>query len=276
MKKSILLFSAIILLGLLVGCSSNDTAPESLREEDKVATIVAGTLSAIPTLTPVPAVTVTVQPTVQPTTSSIPNLSFEDFPNKTLLGEDESYSVYLINSDNGDSPEKTGEIIIYDKGKNVVYSIIGSFKFFGTMIVSNDGKGEYILLSHGTYTSHAAIVISLNDKKQAVDEFCVKAGNSGSHFFWNEYIVFNNCDIIQNRPWGAGEAPSVVAINLKTRLVTEIAKSDLTHQFHVQAIVGNNLQYLETSVEKEEDWNVPDSQKTTMQTYDLLSLGIQN
>lgn len=261
MKKSMLLFFAIILLSLLTACVVSSTTPEAPRDEDKIATIVAGTLSAIPTI---------------PTASQAPGLSLEDFPNKVLLGEDENYAVYLKNSNSGNTPEKTGEIIIYDKSKNLVYQIIGSFTFRGTTIVSDDGKGEYILLSYGTYTMRKAIVIALNDKRQAVNEFCTTAGKSGDHFFWNDYIVYNNCDTLSNRPWGAGEAPSIVAINLKTGLVTDIAKSNLIHHFHVQAITGNNLQYVETSVEKEEDWQTPDKQNTIVQTFDLLPLGINN
>ncbi len=256
-----LLLFAIILSSLLAACIGSSTTPEVLRDEDKVATIVAGTLSAIPTI---------------PTASQAPSLSLEDFPKKVLLGEDENYSVYLINSNNEDAPEKTGEIIIYDKGKNLVYQIIGSLTFRGTTIVSNDGKGEYVLLSYGTYTMRKAIVIALHDKRQAVNEFCMTAGVSGDHVFWNDYIIYNNCDTLSNRPWGAGEAPSIVAINLKTGLVTDIAKSDLTHHFHINALIDNNLQYLETSVEKEEDWQTPDKQITIVQTYDLLSLEIND
>jgi len=260
MKKTIFLFFAIILLASLAACTGNTPARESTPDEDKVATIVAGTLSAISTATS------------SPTASQVPGLNLEDFPDKVLLGEDESYSIYLINLVSGDDPEKVGEIIVYDKSKDLVYQIGGSFTFFGTTIVSNDGRGEYILLSPGSYTSRRAIVISLNDKKQAVNEFCTKAGESGDYLFWNDYVVFNNCDTFRNRPWGVGEAPSVVAINLKTGLMTDIAKSDLTRHFHIQAITGSSLQYLETSVAKEEDWQNPDSYNGVVQTYDLLSL----
>jgi hypothetical protein len=48
MKKSTLLFFAIILLSLLTACEGTST-PDPLRDEDKIATIVAATLSAIPT-----------------------------------------------------------------------------------------------------------------------------------------------------------------------------------------------------------------------------------
>ncbi|HZM21863.1 MAG TPA: hypothetical protein VFC02_08970 [Anaerolineales bacterium] len=56
MKKSMRILIAIVLLGLLTACSNSASTQESLSDEDKIATIVAGTLSAIPTvtLTPMP------------------------------------------------------------------------------------------------------------------------------------------------------------------------------------------------------------------------------
>ena len=68
MKKSMLLTFAIILLSLLTACVSNTATPEPLRDEDKVATIVAGTLSAIPTNTSLPTETLT--PEASPTPST--------------------------------------------------------------------------------------------------------------------------------------------------------------------------------------------------------------
>lgn len=276
MKKSLLLFFVIILLSLFTACGSNTATPESLSDEDQVATIVAGTLAAFPTSTSLPTAIATIQSTDTPPTSQTPSLSLEDFPNKVLLGEDESYAAYLINSSSGNASEKTGEIIIYDKGENLVHQIIGSFTFFATTKVSNNGNGEYVLLSSGSYTSRKVIVISLNDNKQAVNDFCTKADEFGDHLFWNDFIIFNNCDTFRNRPWGVGEAPSITAINLKTGLVIDIAKSDLTHQFKIKSITNNNLEYLEVSVEKEEDWQNPNNQITTLQNFDLLSLETNN
>ena len=226
MKNSIRPITALLILVVLVACqgsnSSIDVLSEenrvativastvsaspiaTLSEENKVATIVASTLSAAPTSTPVPAATIITK-----------SWNLEDFENKELVGEDERYAVYLINPTGGDAAEKTGEIIIYDKSQEVVVPIIGTFILFGTPIVSNDGKGEYILLSTGTYTSRTATVISLIDKKQAVNNFCISSGEFGDHLFWNDYVIYNNCDTFDNRPWGAGEAPSVTAVHLK-------------------------------------------------------------
>lgn len=67
MKKSILLSFTIILLVFLIACTSNSATQEPMRDEDKVATIVAGTLSAIPTITSLPTETLT--PEVTPTPS---------------------------------------------------------------------------------------------------------------------------------------------------------------------------------------------------------------
>ena len=259
MKKVTLLFFAIILLSFLAACGGTST-PEPLRDEDRIATSVAATLSVLPTSTSEPASV--------PTASQTPISNLDDFPNRVLLGENDNYAIYLINSSSGDAAEKTGEIIVYDKGKDLVYQIIGSFTFFATTIVSNDGKGEYVFLSDGSYTSRGATVISLNDKKQAVNKFCTK----GQHFFWNDYLIFNNCDILQNRPWGVGEAPSVIAINLKTGTETVIAKSDLTHQYAVKQIEGDTLKYTETYVENETDWQNQDKHNTNERIYDLTLL----
>ncbi len=273
-KTSSLIF--VIVLCILTACASNTPADSTSRNEDTIETIVASTVSAVTTATPLPAVIITTQPTSAPTVSAAPILTLDDFTNKVLIGEDDSYAVYLTSPSGEVAPEGPGEIIVYDKNKNLVYQITGSFTLAPTTIVSNDGKGEYVLLSTGTYILRTAIVLSLSDNKQAVSDFCIQSGQAGSHFFWNDYVIFNNCDTFGNRPWGAGEAPGVTAINLKTGIVTDIAKSDLTHQFEINMITGNDLQYLETSVEKEEDWQAPDKQNRMTQIYNLLSLETNN
>lgn len=272
MKKFSLLISTILLFGLLISCANNE--PSQTSDTDMIATIVAGTLSAIPTSISTPTVIAVTQTTNTPIVPPTPNLNLDDFLNKVLIGENDSYSVYMINSSSGDAPEKTGEIIIYDKNNNFIYKIIGSYTFFASTLVTNDGKGEYILLSDSSYTSRAATVISLADKKQAVNRFCTTAsGKAGDHLFWNDYVIFNNCDHFQNRPWGVGEAPSITAINLKTGTETAIAKSDLTHQYVVKQIEGNTLHYFETYVANEVDWQNQDKQIINESTYDLTLLG---
>jgi len=54
---------------------------------------------------------------------------------------------------------------------------------------------------------------------------------------------------------------------------TVIAKSDLTHQHSVKQIEGNTLQYIETYVENEADWQNQEKQKTDDKTYNLTLLG---
>jgi hypothetical protein len=226
-----------------------------------------------PEVTPTPSTAIPIQPTSIPTVPAGTELSLDNFPKKILMGEDENYSVYLLNPSSPDIQYGTGEIIIYDKIKSQVLEINGNFTLIvGGTLVYDDGKGGYVFLSPGTYTSRRAIVISLVDKKQAVDEFCTSSGEGGDHLFWNDFIIFNNCDTFSNRPWGNGEAPSVVATNLKTGVQTVIAKSDLTHQYFVKMVDGNNLQYLETSTDRADDWLNQDNQKTIIKTYDLLSL----
>jgi hypothetical protein len=125
-------------------------------------------------------------------TPSVPtsNAGLENFPDKELLGENQSYSIYLVNQKTGDGISIDGEIVVYDKNRGLTLKIDGSFSIFGATIVYDDGKGKYILLSTGTYTSRTATIISLTDKKQIVKDFCTSSSEFGSQFFWNNYIIF--------------------------------------------------------------------------------------
>jgi len=266
-------FTIIVCLGtiLMAAC-----APLSANTNHVLSTMVAATLTAISS-EPHPAETTpTHLPTASPFTPTFtPQLSLDDFQNKELVGENDHYSVYLINRSGGTDAAPTGELLVFNKSSNQVIKMSGSFTVIvgGGTIVYDDGVGKYVLLSIGTYTSRKAVVLSLDGQKQAVNDFCVSSGQYGDHLFWNDNIIFNNCDTFPNRPWGMGEAPGVTAINLKTGTETVIAKSDLTHQYSVKQIDGNTLQYIETYVENEADWQNLDKQTTDVKAYDLTLLG---
>jgi hypothetical protein len=221
-----------------------------------------------------PATMASVPPTVPDTPSSIPALSPDDFPDREFVGENDDFSVYLVNRAGGTDDAPTGEIIVCNKHTNRLIKMNGVFTVIlgGGTIVSDDGKGNYVLLSVGTYTSRTAVILSLKDQKQAVKDFCTSSGQYGDHVFWDDHVIFNACDTFPNRPWGNGEAPSIAAINLETGAETVIAKSDLTHQYQIKIIEGNDLRYLETYVEDGEGWQTPEKQKTEEKIYDLSSL----
>lgn len=222
--------------------------------------------STIPEISQSP--TTTNQPTSIPTAISTTNLKLENFTNKELLGENDNYSVYLINPKGENTPEKTGGLIIYDKQSKAVIKMTGTFSIFGTTIVIDDKKGEYVLLSTGTSISRRIIPLSLAKKALAGKEFCA----TSEFLFYKDYVIYGNCDTFQNRPWEAGQAASLIALNLKTGQEKTIVKSDFTHQYGPTKISGDTLYYLETFVTKEEDWQSPDNQKTVSKTYNLLSL----
>jgi hypothetical protein len=256
----------VVVLGLfcsLASCAGKEL-PAALptNTNDSIATIVAATLTAMPS------------PTAVMTPTSLPKLTLDDFQDKQFVGEDSNYSIYLVNRTGGVDAAPTGNLLVYNKITNQVIEMNGQFTVIigGGTIVYDDGKGKTVLLSIGTYTSRNAVVLSLNSQRQAVSDFCMSSGQYGDHLFWNDYIIINNCDTFTNRPWGAGEAPGVIAINLETGTEIVIAKSDLTHQFQIKSIEDNNLQYIETYVENGEDWKNQEKQKTEEKTYDLLSL----
>lgn len=211
---------------------------------------------------------IALQPSEIPTSSPVSNLTLEDFPNRKLLGENINYSVYLINSKVVKTPERTGELFVYDKKNRIVIEISGSFSIFGATIVIDDKKGEYVLLSTGTGMSRKIIPLSLSLKTLAGKEFC----SISSFLFYKDYVIYGNCDAFQNRPWEAGQAASLVALNLINGQEKTILRSDLMHQYGPTKISGDTLYYLETYVTKEDDWQNPNNHKTISKSYSLLSL----
>lgn len=271
------IFVVTCLLFLLISCGGKDlTTPLSAYTNDHLSTIVAATLTAISSEPRTAETTPTQLPTAALfTPTSTPKLSLDDFQNREFVGENDIYSIYLINRTGGTDAAPMGELLVFNKSTNQVIKISGLFTVIieGGTIVFDDGMGKYVLLSIGTYTSRNGVALSLDDQKQAVNDFCMSSGQYGDHLFWNDYIIINNCDTFKNRPWGMGEAPSVTAINLITGTETVIAKSDLTHQYSVKQIDGNTLLYVETSVENEADWQNQEKQKTDDKTYDLTLIG---
>ncbi len=225
-----------------------------------------------PKLTLIPTPKATITPTLESTIELTPSPSVEDiimseYLTKELLGENEDYSVYLLDSVEA-LPGRKGKIAVYDKNKKIAINISGLFKIFGATIVSNDDGGKYVILSNGTYTSRDIVILSLFDKKQAIKNFCAISGNP-SILFWNDYLLYTNCDEFQNRPWGSGEAPSIATVNLVNGQTKILFKSDLFRDYHTQKIEGNTLFYRETSVVKETDWNSEKTQKNTAKTFTL-------
>jgi len=266
MKTYRILIIALCLMLLLASCGGNDrSTPVSIDANNNLSTIVSATLTSISSET-TPAETLP---------ESAPKASLDDFQNRELVGENDAYSIYLINRSGGSDPTATGELLVYNKSTDQVIKMNGSFSVVlgGGTLVFDDGKGEYVLLSIGTYSTRNGIVISLVDQKQAVSDFCLSSGQYGAHIFWEDYIFINNCDTFNNRPWGRGEASSIIAINLNTGIETVIAKSDLTHQYSVRMIEGNTLRFNETFVENESDWQLQDKQRTDEKSYDLTLLG---
>jgi hypothetical protein len=276
MKKPILFAAVLCIMVLLISCDGiGFPATLSTNTDEALAAIVAATLTANSSESrTIEATPIQDPPNSPPAQTPAQQLSLDEFQNKEFVAENDSYSIYLINRKGGTDAAPTGELLVLNKSMNQATKMDGLFTVIleGGTIVYDDGSGKYVLLSIGTYTSRKAVVLSIDEHKQAVKDFCTSAGQYADHLFWKDHIIINNCDRFTNRPWGAGEAPSVIAINLKTGAMMVIAKSDLTHQFQVERIEGSNLRYLETYVENEADWINPDKQKTEERSYDLVTL----
>lgn len=264
MKKVYISIILLFFLLLQLACSISGLQPNPENNSGQLETYVAGTMAALNQEQN--------SPTAQSVVAEPVSLSLDDFPNRELLGEDDRFMVFLKEKGADDSMEKSGEIFVLQKSNNRLIEVDGSFSLMGSVQVYSDESAAYLLLSPGTYTLRQAIVINLSEKRQVVDEFCLSAGENGSHLFWKDYLIYNTCDRLDNRPWGAGEASGISAINLKTGVVTEIARSDLTHQYNVESVSADTLKYIETSVSGEEDWQNLANQKANTLSYDLMEL----
>ena len=206
MKKYII-FVVPCLLCLLISCGGNDlTTQVSPNTNNNLSTIVAATLTAISSESPTVETTPTQLPTaalLTPTSTS--KLVLDDFQNREFVGENDIYSIYLINRTGGTDAAPTGGLLVFNKTTNQVIKMSGLFTVIieGGTIVFDDGKGKYVLLSIGTYTSRDGVVLSLDDQNQAVNRFCMSSGQyypNEDHLFWNDYIIINSCDTFSNRP----------------------------------------------------------------------------
>jgi hypothetical protein len=208
------------------------------------------------------------------TQSLTPIISINDYQNRVLVGENDAYSIYLINRSGGTDAAPTGELLVNKKNNNQVIKMNGQFTVIvsGGTIIFDDGMDKYILLSIGTYTSRKGIVLSIDSENQAGNDICMTSGPNGDHLFWNDTIIFNNCDTFPNRPWGMGEAPSIVGMELITGRESTIVKSDLKHHYQVKQIEGNNLRYFEIFVEHDDEWSNSEKQKSEERLYNLLLL----
>lgn len=207
---------------------------------------------------------ITEEPTLPPDSTA----KLEDFPSRELLGENDNYAVFLINQKTAQTQDNTGELVVYEKKSKRVITITGTFSIFGATTVVDDMKGEYVLLSTGTSVVRNVIPLSLTKKAQAGKEFC----SISNFLFYKDYVIYGNCDTFQNRPWEAGQAASLVVLNLISGEKKIIGKSDLLHQYGPTKISDDTLYYTETYVTKEDDWQIPDNQKTISKTFNLLSL----
>lgn len=193
------------------------------------------------------------------------NFDLESVTNKEMLAENQTYIVYLINVDKPGDIERNGEIVVVNKDAGTTTKIEGTFSIFGSTALENDTNGKYLLLSNGTYSSRDTIIISLTENKQAVNNFCVSSGG----LFWNDSYIYANCDFFENRPWGVGEAPSIVMVNLISGRSSTLLKSDELRHFAIDKIENDMLYYTETYVEDGNDWQTQGLEKTQSNTLDL-------
>lgn len=186
-----------------------------------------------------------------------------------LVAENDSYQVYLVNQKDLQASQT---LTVYDKNSKKKLPTNILYTKSGTPVLFNDTNGRYVLLSTGVYTTGAinprvAMVISLADSARTVNDFC----HAGNPFFWNDYVIYDGCDRYTNRPWGNGEAPSILARNLKTDKEQTLFQSTSTSQYRVVRVNATTLEGEEYYVGGELDWRKAQPNKRRA-TYNLLRL----
>jgi hypothetical protein len=195
-------------------------------------------------------------------------LILKDFPDKQQLGENDTFIVYLVNEEKDPQPHVTGEIIVYNKNTKKIIEINGSFSLLGRIKIINNPKKKYLLLSTGFNPNRIIVPINLQEKQRAVENFC----SISTFLFWEDYLIYGNCNSFANRPWGEGQASSLVAKNLKTGKETIIAQADQTNQYGHKKIENNTLYYQQTFVYNPQDWENKNLWQKTVKTFNLENL----
>lgn len=251
-----------LILATMMAAAMACTFSQSLvNEMDTAATMVATVEVNLPA-----------EETEEIPEQATPAVTLNDFPDKEMIAENSHYSVYLQHAADPDAMEKQGPILILNKNDGSVLPVNADFYFAGSIIVEDDGQGNYLLMSSGTYTTRKVAVVSFPDRSEMLTDLCTGSGESVSYLFWHDFLIYHNCDVFPNRPWGAGEAPGIDVVNIQTGELTHIAVSDLTRQFVLVGLTGDTLAYREVSVDQEADWQNPDSRRISDQTFDLNDL----
>ncbi len=186
-------------------------------------------------------------------------LNPSNYKEKEKLTKNDDYTVWLIDVDGEEDFLRTGKFLVennkMDEEENAVL-IQGEVEVFGTANIRNIfEEGRYLLITAGTYTSQDGYALDLK-KGEIIDEICL---DTGKQFYHKGFIYYTNCDIQSNRPYGSGEAPSVVELNVNTHKSKILYQSDDLQDFEITKIENDTLYVKRTYVKLENDW---DNEKT--------------
>lgn len=259
------------------------------KKANVVSQLFSRNSSSVVTVTPTPTITENAglgqfdtssgfTGTVAPKPTTSPNLTIPDpiitntelsgLANKTFLGQNDIYSVYIVNSNSKLSPEKGGQLVVLDKKEDKLIKLSGYYAISSPVTVLDNGIGNFLSISHGKDFNKKNVVISLSSKRQVFNTFC----SIGNPTFWNSFLLYGNCATFNNRPWVGKYAPSLVALNLKARTFNTFRKSDVTKHFSLKEIVDSTLTYYQTALSTGTDWSKRELIKTTTEHFDLSTL----
>lgn len=166
--------------------------------------------------------------------------SFHQPFNSELLGESNSYVVYLVNPRPLEfAGERSGQLQIFKKPSITPIIITKQVNIYGGVRLTNDSFGKYLALSSGFSPTRNIIIVDLLNSQIIGSMFC--AGDP--ILFWQDVAYFGNCDYLNKNTIFDGPLSSISELNLKTNTTKIIFKSNLQTSYKIKKIQDSKLYY---------------------------------
>jgi hypothetical protein len=190
-------------------------------------------------------------------------------PTPTPIGESDQISIYLLEArSDATSSSQIGKLLVVNKHTSESYNFPGTYSIFGSTIPYYHEDQGYLLLSNGTYVLRDALPLSLKTQSQLSSNFC----HSGEILFYHQYAIYSNCTTFEEIPWGAGEAPGIMARDLTADTDITLFPSTLLKHYHLTSVEKDTLLVNQILVTHTEHWQDPELYQTTPLTYNLSQL----
>jgi len=201
------------------------------------------------------------------------NYNLSRFSNLDTLQGLKVYLITKIEANKEVPAVITGRLKFVDEEQGVSSITSGEYTF-------NSGNGnvppvilyypeyDYVITESGTYNARSSKLFNVRNAEQLLPNFI----SYGNYFFWQDFVIHSIADQFDNRPWGAGEAYGIEAININTGRKFTLLRADLYNQFSIKKIEDADLIYLRTAVNRDIDWGDFSKYIKSYEVFDLEQL----